>query len=432
MAPNRPYHPLRGVRVLCFEVAFSLPAGTRTLAELGAEVVRVSGPRRRADDYISVIDGVYLSKAHVGINLKDDRGRALAWQLIGKADAVCYNMVPAVMRRYGMSPAELATKHADLVILQVSGYGTPGPWADYPAFGPSTEAAGGLNGLTGQPTDRPVRAGSGVFSDQLAGRYSALALVAALERRRRTGEGAIIDLSMAEAVSTLLGAAMVQVQREHRQPARHGNRHPAFAPQGIYPCEGEDEWVAITVKDDRQWRALVGEVGVDALAAAGLQSVEGRHATHDAIDERIARWTSKQSKEDVAARLQAVGVAAGPVRKVQDALFDEHLAEAGLFQRPRHAEPYNGYVAHPHPRLPWRVLGRRPGQLTEIRPVGADNADVFGRWLGLERAEVERLEAAQVLLREDRIDFVDRPTPHGSPHSADAGARLQLPPAEAT
>jgi crotonobetainyl-CoA:carnitine CoA-transferase CaiB-like acyl-CoA transferase len=429
---SEPYLPLRGARVLSFEVAFSLPAGTRTLAELGADVVRVAGPKRRADDYISVIDGVYLSKANVGINLKKRDGRALARELIGKADAVCYNMVPAVMRRYQMSPAELAAERPDLVLLQVSGYGIPGPWADYPAFGPSTEAAGGLNALTGQPSDPPVRAGSGVFSDQIAGRYSALALVTALERRARTGEGAIIDLSMTEAISTLLGGFAVRAQRHGGQPARPGNRHPQFAPQGIYRCAGEDEWVAITVKDERQWRALVEVTGDEALGAAAYDTLEGRCRGHDVIDDQIERWTGARRKEDVAERLQVAGVAAGPVRKVQDALFDEHLAKTGLFQRVQHAEPYNGYLAHPHPRLPWRAGGRPAAELREIRPTGADNVDVLERWLGMNRADIERLEAGGALLREERIDFVDRPTPQGSPHDEDAGRRLGLPAADAT
>ena len=215
----RQFLPLKGIRVLAFEVAYSLPAGTRTLAELGAEVVRVAGPGRDSY-YISVVDGVYMSKPCIGINLKDPEGLAIARQMAAKADVICSNFVPGVMERLGLGAEELRALNPSAIVMQLSGYGTPGPWSNYAAFGPSTEAAGGMNHLVGSPSGPPVRLGSGVFSDQLAGRFAALGLIAALEQRQRTGEGRYIDVSMSEAITLLVGETVVAAGLAIR---RHGS-----------------------------------------------------------------------------------------------------------------------------------------------------------------------------------------------------------------
>ena len=166
----RIYQPLKGIKVLSFELAFALPAGTRTLADLGAEVVRVARPDHNAfGNYISVIDGVFQSKPCIAIDLKTDRGQQLAFDLAMEADVVCNNYRPGVLDKFGLSAAALRQARPALIYLQLSGYGTPGPWSSYPAYGPSTEAAGGLNRLLVNEGEMPIRIGTGVFADQLAG-----------------------------------------------------------------------------------------------------------------------------------------------------------------------------------------------------------------------------------------------------------------------
>jgi crotonobetainyl-CoA:carnitine CoA-transferase CaiB-like acyl-CoA transferase len=134
---RRAFRPLRGVRILSFEAAFSLPSGTRTLAELGADVVQVCRPARASGDYITVVDGNALSKASLAVNLRHPEGLALARRLALQADAVCNNFRPRVMRRYGLDADALRALNPELIVLQLSGYGTPGPWQDFPAYGPS-------------------------------------------------------------------------------------------------------------------------------------------------------------------------------------------------------------------------------------------------------------------------------------------------------
>jgi crotonobetainyl-CoA:carnitine CoA-transferase CaiB-like acyl-CoA transferase len=425
--PRRPYRPLRGIRVLSFEIAFSLPSGTRTLAELGAEVVRVAGPARPAGTYIAVIDGVFLSKPCVGINLRHEEGRAIARDLVAQADIVCQNFTPNVMAGFGLSPEDLLAVKPELIVLQLTGYGSPGPWADYPAYGPSTEATGGLNALMGDETDEPVRVGSGVFADQLSGRFATLAILAALERRQRTGKGEVIDLSMTESITTLLGGAIAGAHLSATRPARLGNRDAAFAPQGVYPCGGDDQWIAISVKDDAQWTALVQFSGIGQFAASELKTAEGRRREHDDIDATLAAWTCRFDKDALAAKLQAQGIAAGPVRRPEDSHFDEHLAARGAFQRVEHEVPVISYTAHPHLANPWIADGFERAKLSDFRFTGADNRRVLKRWLGMPAADVRRLAKEGALLDVGELLVGDRNPPAGTKVDADAGERLGLP-----
>jgi crotonobetainyl-CoA:carnitine CoA-transferase CaiB-like acyl-CoA transferase len=422
-----PYLPLRGVRVLAFETAYSLPAGTRTLAELGAEVVRVAAPARGFGVYISVVDGVFLNKACIGIDLANADGLALARRLIGAADVVVSNFTAEVMPKFGLGPEDLLRLKPDLIVLQLTGYGVPGPWQAFPAYGPSVEAAGGMNRLSGNEADPPVRIGSGVFADQLSGRFAALALIAALHRRRETGRGQYVDVSMYESIVTLLGHYVLSAARSGRaMPPRHGNRDPSIAPQGIYPCAGTDEWIAISVRSDPEWQAFAALVG-GGLASARFATLEGRLSAHDEIDGLIAGWTRGQEKLALAEQLQAAGVAAGPVHKVSDLPFDPHLAARGFFQAIEHGQPLYGYAAHPHPTTPWVAAGRPRARLRDIRFAGYDNEAVLGAWLSLPAEDVRALEAAGALFRASNIEARDPNPAPGAPHDSDFAARLGLP-----
>ncbi|HEY7268994.1 MAG TPA: CoA transferase [Dehalococcoidia bacterium] len=422
--------PLKGVRVLAFETAYSLPAGTRTLAELGAEVVRVAPPIRGFGIYISVVDGTFLGKTCIAIDLKNLDGLGLAKRLVQQADAVVSNYTSRVMPAFGLGPDDLLALKPSLVVLQLTGYGTPGPWEDYAAYGPSVEAAGGMNRLSGRETDPPVRVGSGVFADQLSGRYSALALIAALREARLSGRGRYIDVSMYECIVNLLGPYMLNAARSGAaMPQRRGNRDATFAPQGIYPCAGDDEWIAISVRSDAEWRALTKIVGDPRLARSELAILGARHAAHDEIDAALGAWTAAQDKLALAERLQASGIAAGPVQKVSDIPFDRHLAVRGFFQRIEHAQPMFGYMAHPHPTTPWVAGGRERARLTDYRFAGADNESVLKSWLGLKKADITALDRRGAIFKSQPIAPRDNVAPSPAGVSPDFAKRLGLPPA---
>ena len=419
----RTFKPLAGIKILSFELAFSLPAGTRALHDLGADVVRVSPPERQQDRYISVIDGVFHGKPCISIDLTLERGRHLAHDLALEADVVCNNFRPNVMPKYGLDGQSLRSRKPELVWLQLSGYGTPGPWSNFPAFGPSTEAAGGLNRLLADAGERPFRINTGVFADQLSGRHAALAVVAALRKRQQTGEGATIDLSMTACITHLLGQAMTRASLGESMPPFRGNRDPRFAPQGIYRAAGQDEWVSISVTSDAAWRRLSEIIADDRLDPN--QTLEGRRAAHDHIDAIIQSWTRGKSKDAVTEVLQQAGIAAAPVRTVADSALDPQFLARGSLQPVRHRKPKLGYKSHPHPPLPWRVVGRQRRRVTDYRHTGQDNARVLRNWLGIDEPEIAELHRSGVLSKEPPLNLQPREAiPNRDP---DYATKLGLP-----
>jgi crotonobetainyl-CoA:carnitine CoA-transferase CaiB-like acyl-CoA transferase len=424
---RRAYRPLHGVRILSFEVAYSLPAATRFLAELGAEVVKVAPPRGVGfADYTTVVDGVSLGKPNIAINLKTEDGQALARRLVAHTDVVCSNFTASVMPAFGLGPDDLRAIKSDLIVLRLSGYGAPGPWTSFPAFAAVTEAVGGLNAIQGNAGDPPVRTGSGIFADQLSGMYATLAIVAALEARQRTGEGRFIDLSMAECVTQMLGPSVLEAARDGQLPPRVGNRDLPFAPHGVYPCSGDDEWLALSILDDTHWQALVDLVDDERLRAADLADNAGRTRARATIDGVLSAWTSGFDKRDLAVLLQSVGIAAGPVNTVSDLLFDPHLAARQAFQPVEHAQPMLGYLAHPHPAAAWTAVGRRRATSTDIRANGADNYRVLHAWLGLNRAEVTRLVRGGALTCSGPFRVDEAPDAPEMPRDPTFATRLAL------
>ncbi|HJM75864.1 MAG TPA: CoA transferase [Dehalococcoidia bacterium] len=417
----RSYRPLTGVRVLTFEAAVTLPSATRVMADLGADVVQVRRPGRAVDNFIATYDGTLINKQSILIDLRMEEGRTLALRLAAQADVVCNNFTPRVMRGFGLDYGRLRAVREDQIVMQLSGYGAPGPWADYPAYGPSVEAAGGLNSLIGNEGEVPVRIGGGVFADQLAGRYATVALLAALVHRQQTGEGQYIDLSMYEGIVHVHGQDVMAASAAGPDPARRGNRDPAIAPQGIYAAAGADEWVAISVETDEQWRALAECIGFDD---ASLDRVEARRERHDEIDEAIAAWARQRSKHDAAELLQSCGVIAGPVQAPRDLAVDAGYIERGHFRPIRHREPIAAATWHPHlSQLP-KINGARRAPLTEAHADGADNAAVLKSWLGLDAAEVRQLHESGVTPTGIPLVTSASDVPRRGPSDADHAARV--------
>ena len=431
------WQPLAGIKVLSFELAFALPAGTRALHDLGAEVVRVSPPARQVDRYVGYIDGVFQGKSSISIDLTKPAGRELAANLAAKADVVCNNFRPGVLEKYGLGAQALRAAHPRLITLQVSGYGTPGPWSGYPAFGPSTEAAGGLNRLLADEGEVPVRIGSAVFSDQLAGRYSVLALVAALAERRSSGVGAALDLSMTACVTHMLGQPMTQAFMSGETPKATNNRDRRFVPQGVYRCAPHrdataesalgDEWIALSVANEGQWRILAGLLNQSDLSAT-LEvdaTAEQRWLIHDQIDAVVREFCLRHDKDQLAEKLQTLGVPAAPVRTTTDQALDPNVRARGSLQMLQHKQPVLGYRAHPHAPLPWRLVGRARRALSDYRHTGEDNERVLSRWLDMSTAEIAALKGADVLYLEPPLDLPPRRKPKN--HDPLHGAKLGLP-----
>jgi crotonobetainyl-CoA:carnitine CoA-transferase CaiB-like acyl-CoA transferase len=274
---------LEHIRVLDLTWVLAGPFATRLLADFGAEVIKVQPPLAAGDDSFSRAYYREWNRNKLGITLDLGRpaGLALARRLVSISDAVIENFSPRVMANWGLEYPDLRRIKPDIILVSLSALGHDGPWKDFAGFGPTVQAFSGLTALTAYPGEEPLGVGYSL-ADHVAGLYAGLALLGALEYRRRTGSGQFIDLSQTETTLSLLGEAFGE--GDHGAPA---------APQGVYPCLGEDRWCALSVDGDEQWHSFKTALGSPDWAEAPVFATrEGRVQRKTELDRLIAGWTS--------------------------------------------------------------------------------------------------------------------------------------------
>lgn len=395
--------PLAGLRIVELTANWAGPLAGRYLADLGAEVIKVESPTRpatralhfagndgRARPYnrSGYFNKLNRNKLGVVLDIATERGRELFLRLIARADVFIENNSVRVLGNLGISHEVLRRVKPDIILCSMSGFGQTGPERDYVAYGSNIETVSGLAALMTYHDDpTPHRTGS-YYADPVAGAHGAIAILAALRHRARTGEGSLIDLSLLESAAALFGEALMAWSLHGRLPAPRGNRHPIHAPQGVYRCAGNDSWLALTVRGEEEWRALCGVLGREDLASdAALASPAGRRLKHDAIDAAISQWCVGLDHYDAARRLQAVRVPAAPVLANYELLSDPHLHARGFYVPVPHPEV--GVL--PFPGFPWR-FSRTPGAIRHGAPCfGEHNHHVFRHILGLTEPEIAEL-----------------------------------------
>lgn len=341
---NEAQLPLAGVRVLDLTRVWAGPLAMRQLADLGAEVIRIEHRDSRGPAAIPPGSGLRLgifphgewrpdpwnrqgavnklnrNKLSLALDTQKPGGMAILRELIAKSDVLVENFSARVMANWGLTWDVLKEINPRLVYLAMPGFGGTGPYKDYVANGAIIEPHAGLASLMAYDESQPYRT-QATFSDPLVGIVAAWAAVAGLIQRQQTGEGCAIDLAHTETTTRVIGPEILAAQGGKWQPT-FANRDACYVPQGVYPCEGDDEWVAVSVVSDAAWESLCGLIGQEDWA--GL-SIDGRRARHDEIDATLSRWTSGQTKFDAMNRLQAAGIASGAVLKNSD------MVEAGVF-----------------------------------------------------------------------------------------------------
>ena len=345
--------PLDGVRVADLTMMWAGPYATRILAEMGAEVVKIESPGAwdnlrtlipqpgAAEPWNSsyYFNDYNRDKKSVTIDLSREAGRELFLALVPHCDVVIENYRADVLDSLALGYETLRSRRDDIILVSMAGFGKTGPERNFVGFGPIIEQMAGLASMTGYGDGVPFKTGIS-YGDPVAGAAAAGAVALALIHRRRTGQGSFIDLAQRETTAALIGEAFVAASLRGEDPVHRGNRHPGFAPQGVYACAGEDEWVAISVRDDRDWRSLARRIGAEALA--GLSAGE-RRDRHDEIDTRIETWTRQQTPQQAMEILQQDGVPAGRVLDCEAVHRDPQLLARGY------------WVELPHPRqAPWK------------------------------------------------------------------------------
>ena len=294
---------LHGVRVIEFTTALAGPLAGRYLAEAGAEVIKVESRHGGLDSFRAFSEGEsvdgsdrYLENnlgvKSLQLNLRSETGQRLGLELVARADVLLDNFRPDVLERLGLGVEASRAVNPGLIVVKLPGFGTTGPRAKQGSWGPNLLAHGGMTYLWNHPDlVEPVGTQS-VFPDYVAGAITPALIAGALIRRRRTGEGAFIDLAQVELMAYLLGTSALELSVTGQEPLPQGNRSSDFAPQGCYPCAGEDRWCVISVQNDDQWQSLCQAIGQPDLAAdARYGSVAGRAAHHDTLDQILSDFT---------------------------------------------------------------------------------------------------------------------------------------------
>jgi benzylsuccinate CoA-transferase BbsF subunit len=412
---------LSGLRVADFTWAWAGPYATTLLADFGAEVINVETWPRTSNmraqppfkgGVVNIPDGSgwwstnQRNKLSVTLDLKQPTGLALARRLVAISDVAIENFAPGVLERLGLGYEELRRVRPDIVLVSMSAYGGTGPYSNYVAYGTHLAMASGLAHISGFPDGKPAQIAI-PYGDPIGGLTGALAVLAALQHRARTGEGQYIDISQHEALAALVPEPLLEYAINRRVMGRRGNRHEAMAPHGCYPCKDDNTWVTIAVGSDREWRALRRALGdPDWARDPRLDQAATRLAAREELDARLADWTLRRTPQEAAALLQAHGIASAPCHSGATILQDPQLQARRFFVRDRSPEVGGKLMQGPA----WK-MSATPGKVRRGAPLlGRDNSYVLRRLLGLTPGDISALRRAGVL--------TDRPPETGAATAA--------------
>jgi crotonobetainyl-CoA:carnitine CoA-transferase CaiB-like acyl-CoA transferase len=316
--------------------------------------------------------------------------------LASKCDVIMENFSAGVLSRWGIDRKSMAETNPGLTVISMGGMGQTGPWKDFVTFAPTIHAVTGLTYLTNPPGEHLHGYGFSL-TDHLSGLMGAYAALAAIEHKRRTGRGLDIDLSQYELGMGLMAPAFLDYFANGTAPEPVGNRHPfgAYAPHGIYPCRGEDRWVAIAVKDDAEFDALAGVMGHPDLARdSRFASHEARVANQDDLDVLISGWTVDLDPYEAMHRCQLACIPAGAVQNAAGLAGEDQQNKARDFFGTMATGPWGDHGVDHFPAL---INGKRPPNYVGAAESGADTFDVLQEVLGLDADEIAGLAEAGAL-----------------------------------
>ena len=393
--------PLSGVRVLDLTQIYNGPYATFLMAMAGAEVIKIEPPggeylRRRDARSGAGVPFAMLNanKGSISLNLKSGEGVALFLKLVATADIVIENYAPGVMDRLGLGYEILQGIKPSLIYASGSGYGSDGPYRDYPAMDLTVQAMAGIMSITGFPDNAPVKSGA-ALCDFFGGVHLYGAITTALFQRSRTGKGACIEVAMLDAVYPSL-ASSIGMSYGARQdiPERTGNRHGGLSlcPYNVYPTR--DGFVAIICNSERHWLNLLDAMNRPELATdPRMSDMRQRVANMDLIDEVIGAWTARMTREQLFSVLVAGRVPSAPVRELREVIDDTHMHHRGMLFEIDH--PQYGQITVC--RSPINFLGQEQARYRHSPDYASDNARVYGEWLGLPDLELLRLKEQGVI-----------------------------------
>lgn len=413
--------PLQGVRVVDLTMAWAGPMAIRFLGDMGAEVIKIESashmdrwrggtyaqrglerypdrqPGERPWNRSSFFNTQNRNKLSLALDLKSDRGKDIFRRLVALSDVVTENFSAGAMQRLGLDYPELRRIKPDIIMLSMPGLGRTGPERDFIAHGPTIEELAGTTYLQGYADGPPLPSGGLAWGDPVAGMAGAAATLIALVARQQTGLGQHIDLSHLEVGVQFNFEAILEFAMHGRLKNRVGNADRCMAPHGVYPCQGDDRWIAIAIGSDAEWRRLRDAMGDPTWAQdERFATGPGRQAHAAEIDQCLGEWTACFEHRALMQALQQAGLAAGAVLDARELSEDPHLTARGFFETVEH--PAAG--VHQYPGMPWR-FPESPLHIRRPAPLfGEHNEHVLTTLLGMTPDEVHALEDQGVIARE--------------------------------
>ena len=390
-----PQPPLQGLRVLELGQLIAGPFAAKTLADFGADVVKIETPKtgdplrkwRLLKDGTSVWWQVQSrNKRSVALDLKDKAAQDIVRQLAKDADVLIENFRPGAMEGWGLGPDELLAINPRLIMLRISGYGQTGPYRDKPGFGVVAEAMSGLRHLTAEPGRVPVRVGVSI-GDTLASLHGVIGILMALHERQKSGQGQVIDVALYEAVFNCMESLLPEYSAFGAVREAAGSALPGIAPSNAYRCQDEG-YVLIAGNGDSIFKRLMHTMGRDDLGNdPALTDNAGRVKRVAEIDAAIGAWTAKLTVEQVLTALDEAAVPAGRIYTVADIAADPHYQARGMIQQVQMDDGTSLAVPGIIPKL-----SRTPGSHRRNAPTIGQDTDAVLQDIGLTAAQIQALK----------------------------------------
>lgn len=400
MTGNVKPRPLAGLKVLEMGALIAGPFCAKILAEFGADVVKIEPPGQgdplRKWRYLKDGTSVWWhvqsrNKRSIAVDLRQPEGQAIARALAERADIVVENFRPGTLEAWGLGYPALAAVNPGLVMVRISGYGQDGPYHKRPGFGVIGEAMGGLRQVTGTPDRPPSRVGVSI-GDTLSALYGVIGAMFALEHRRKTGLGQIVDVALYESVFSVMESMLPEFDAFGAVRERTGSILPGIAPTSSYRCS-DDSFVLIAANGDSIFKRLCIAMGRDDLAGdPGLAHNDGRAARQAWLDDEIERWTSANTPDDVLAAMQRADVPASKIYTIGDIVADAHYRARGMIREIRTSEGATLKVPGVVPRL-----SATPGGFDGGGPRLGEHTDEVLRELGYDSATIDDLRTRRIV-----------------------------------
>ena len=404
---------LEKIRVLDLGQVYAGPLAGRMLADLGAEVIRIESPSRSTRggpdpqsgatypngdpgeqpyNRSAYYNELNRNKLAVSLDLSTVKGREILKRLVEISDIVLENYTPRVMANFELEFTALTEINPKLIMVSISAFGHTGPYRDYLSFGRGIEAMTGLSSITAYPNGSPL--GPGIaYADATGGLHAAFAVLVAFRQRQQTGAGTHIDLSLQESLTGLVGEGVSDNSASNPFAMPLGNHDSPLTYQGCYRCAGIDQWIAITIRSESEWKSLLHVISAtDRNNHFILGDVlNGRQSRSD-FDRHIEGWTINLDPHEAMDILQKSGIAAGAILGADNLCQNTHLKERGFFQRVSHPEA----GSHEYPGIGWKS-NHFQGVVRNPAPCFAQhNRYVFGTLLGMSIDEIAKLEESGI------------------------------------